>query len=493
MSGYRIRLIGILSSFSVSVLSMKRTELFFSIFLVPLDFTALLLAAFVAQKIRFLDVVEGFRPAVYTTTTENLAFYACVVAAVWIFLFALAGLYSRRITDSFYNQFLRIVAACSAGLVFVIFVVFLHRDFFSSRFIILAAWFLAICFVTVLRIAIRKVQHLLFRYGIAARRVAIIGTSGTAEELVAQIKLHVDSGYRVVVALPPTEVSLLTLRELVNKRAIDELIYADARASSEERALFLEFSESNHLTFRYTPDLLHSAVRRPVVNVEIGIPLVEVPVTKIEGWGRIFKRAIDVVAGVCGLLFFSPLFVFVAVGIFFETGRPIIYVSERVGRGGLFTFYKFRSMYLKDSTGEQYGGAAAQQLHDELVATSGSRGGPVPKVANDPRVTPFGVWLRRLSLDELPQFWNILKGDMSLIGPRPHLPWEVSRYEKHHRKVLAIKPGLTGLSQVSGRSDLDFEEEVRLDRYYIEEWSPFLDMLIVLRTISAIFRSRRAL
>ncbi|MFA5954438.1 MAG: sugar transferase [Patescibacteria group bacterium] len=472
---------------------MKRTELFFSILLVPLDFCALLLAALAAQRIRFLDVVEGIRPALYSIATERLVLSASIIAVVWILFFSLAGLYSRRITDPFSNEFLKIISACSAGLVLVVFIVFFKRELFSSRFVILVAWFLAIFFVTALRFFVRKMQQLLFRFGYAARRIVIVGKSSTVVELKNQMTMHPESGYRVIAVVSPDEHGLAELQALSKPGVLDEVIYADADSSNEERILFLEFAEERHLNFRYTPDLLQSTIRRPVVNFDIGVPLIEVPATKIEGWGRIFKRVFDFAAGVFGLVLFMPVFALVAVGIFMETGLPVFYASLRVGRRGTFVVYKFRSMYLRDCTGSNYGGAAAQALYDQLVATSGSRGGPVPKVINDPRVTRFGKFIRRYSLDELPQFWNIIKGDMSLIGPRPHLPWEVSRYEKHHRKVLAVKPGLTGLAQVSGRSDLDFEEEVRLDRYYVEQWSPLLDLVIILRTVGAVIRPRRAL
>jgi lipopolysaccharide/colanic/teichoic acid biosynthesis glycosyltransferase len=143
--------------------------------------------------------------------------------------------------------------------------------------------------------------------------------------------------------------------------------------------------------------------------------------------------------------------------------------------------------------GDDYGGPAAAAFYQQLIATGNVRRGPVPKLVDDPRWTRVGRWIRRWSLDELPQLCNVLLGDMSLVGPRPHFPSEIANYERHHRKVLAVKPGLTGLAQVSGRSDLDFEEEVRLDRYYLEHWTWLLDLTIMLRTIVAIVMPRRTI
>ena len=176
------------------------------------------------------------------------------------------------------------------------------------------------------------------------------------------------------------------------------------------------------------------------------------------------------------ILILWPFLIIIAFVIWLEDGRPVLYKSQRIGRGRAFVFYKFRTMQVKFCTGERYGGAEAERLEQALIEANNVRQGPVPKIVDDPRWTKVGKWLRRLSLDELPQLWNVLQGDMSLVGPRPHIPKEVAQYERHHKKVLAIKPGMTGLAQVSGRSDLDFDDEVRLDRYYIEHWSLWLDV-----------------
>jgi lipopolysaccharide/colanic/teichoic acid biosynthesis glycosyltransferase len=150
-------------------------------------------------------------------------------------------------------------------------------------------------------------------------------------------------------------------------------------------------------------------------------------------------------------------------------------------------------MWRRDCTGEQFGasGEAALQKEAQLIATS-AKTGPVYKIKSDPRVTPVGRFIRRYSLDELPQFFNVLIGQMSLVGPRPHQPREVSQYQKHHKIVLAIKPGITGLAQISGRADLDFEDEVRLDTFYIEHWSWFTDLIILLKTPATVFKKTGA-
>jgi exopolysaccharide biosynthesis polyprenyl glycosylphosphotransferase len=303
---------------------------------------------------------------------------------------------------------------------------------------------------------------------------------------------HPESGYRVVATYSADDTGLAALRGLLQADAVDDIFFL-APELTESRQTFLELAEEFHVAFRYVPELLNAGVGVPTLRFDIGVPVIEVLETTMQGWGRLSKRLFDIVFAVLLLVLLSPLCLLVGLAILVETGGPIIFKSTRVGRARSFTIYKFRSMQLRFCIGTKYGGEAAQTLYDTLVETSSDRSGPVPKIANDPRITRVGRLLRRFSLDELPQLVNVLRGDMSLVGPRPHFPWEVERYERHHRKVLAVKPGMTGLAQVSGRSDLDFEDEVRLDRYYIEHWNFGLDLLLMLRTIAVIFRSRRAL
>ena len=182
------------------------------------------------------------------------------------------------------------------------------------------------------------------------------------------------------------------------------------------------------------------------------------------------KRLFDILASGCGLIILSPFFIFLAIWIKLDSKGPVFYRQVRVGRNNKdFRIFKFRSMRVGADKGS--------------LVTIGGR---------DPRVTRSGYYIRKYKFDELPQLINVFKGDMSLVGPRPHLPEEVAKYEHHHKKVLTIKPGITGLAQVSGRSDLSFEEEVKLDVYYIENWSLARDIKILLKTPMAVLKHREA-
>jgi exopolysaccharide biosynthesis polyprenyl glycosylphosphotransferase len=227
--------------------------------------------------------------------------------------------------------------------------------------------------------------------------------------------------------------------------------------------------------------LIDVAGDRTTIRPVDGLPMLHVEHPRLEGGARVIKEIVDRLGAALLLLMLSPLLLMLAAWIRFGSRGPVLFTQVRVGRdGGHFKIFKFRSMYLN-----------AEQRLAELRHLN-ENDGVLFKIRNDPRVTPAGRWLRKLSLDELPQLINVLKGDMSLVGPRPPLPEEVAAYPDDVRRRLAVKPGMTGLWQVSGRSDLPWEEAVRLDLRYVENWSLTLDLVILLRTVAAVIRSSGA-
>ncbi len=231
-----------------------------------------------------------------------------------------------------------------------------------------------------------------------------------------------------------------------------------------------------------SPDPALRQVWREVQPV-VELPFGSLATPSLTGWRRVAKRSIDVVGSVAALLILSPVFVVVALLIKAESLGPIIFSQRRVGlRGRPFNLLKFRTMR-DGADGEKH-----------LLAHLNHTGDPrLFKIPNDPRVTRFGAKLRQWSIDELPQFWNVLMGDMSLVGPRPFFEADLYSYEKHHFERLRVKPGITGLWQVRGRSEVvDFEEVVQLDREYIERWSVWLDVEILALTVPVVVRRRGA-
>jgi lipopolysaccharide/colanic/teichoic acid biosynthesis glycosyltransferase len=223
--------------------------------------------------------------------------------------------------------------------------------------------------------------------------------------------------------------------------------------------------------------------------------MIEVKNTPLDGWSRIYKRIFDVVFSAIGIIITSPITILTAIAIKIDSCGPIIYKNERIGSDGRkFFVYKFRYMKWDQCvTDENPELEKALKLEKDLIAKQSVRKGPLYKIKRDPRKTRVGHFIEKYSIDELPQLFNVFLGNMSMVGPRPHQEREVEKYMEYHRRLLTIKPGITGMAQVSGRSDLDFEDEYRLDLYYIENWSLWLDLQICLKTIGVLFRKRRNL
>jgi exopolysaccharide biosynthesis polyprenyl glycosylphosphotransferase len=219
-----------------------------------------------------------------------------------------------------------------------------------------------------------------------------------------------------------------------------------------------------------------------------GVPIFEIQKTKLQGWGHIYKRAFDILMSLFFIIITSPIMIATAIAIKLDSRGPVFFSYERIGRYGKpFRYFKFRSM-VKDAHTLRFDPEFVKQVDDQRKGT------PLMKFAEDPRITRVGKSIRKYSIDEFPEFFLVLSGKMSLVGPRPHEPEEVSRYKKHHKRVLDIKPGITGLAQISGRSDLNFEEEVTLDTTYIENWSLWTDIQVVAKTpISILFSKRKSL
>ncbi len=211
----------------------------------------------------------------------------------------------------------------------------------------------------------------------------------------------------------------------------------------------------------------------------------------LEWWSRIFKRIFDVIFSLFIIIITTPLMILVAILIKLTSSWPVLYTQKRVGEHGkIFTFIKFRTMYTHLSTGTEFGGNKANKVYEQLIKKSNSRKWVIPKIQNDPRITPIGKLLRITSIDELPQFFLALQGTMSVIWPRPHLPNEVEKYDIRHTRLLSIKPGITWYAQIFGRHKLNFDQEAKLDLYYIKNRSVRLDLYIIIMTMKVIFQGK---
>lgn len=460
---------------------MKRSELVFSVLLLPVDYIMLVVAGIVTYLMR-TQILNAYRPVLFQFRMpfDRYITLVLVVGLLFILAYAFSGLYSLRSTRSIIEEFFRISIASSAGIMAVIVYIFVQQELFDSRFLVLGAWLLAIIFVSLGRYGMRKLQKFLvgrFQYGI--HRVLVIGDDDLSHRLANEMKQNPAAGFHVVKQLANPELSEIALA--AGNPGVEEIILANPNFPEERVRELVDFCHEQHIIFRFVPNISQTLTANFAIDTFIGVPLVEFQSTRLEGWGRVAKRTVDILCSTCGLILLSPIFVVIAFSIKWETAGPVFVRLKRVSRGVHFKLLKFRSMIRN-----------AEQYKKMLMPFNERKDSPLFKMKNDPRITKVGKYLRKYRLDEFPQLWNVLRGDIALVGPRPHEPAEIARYEKHHKKVLAIKAGITGLAQISGSSDLPFEEEVALDTFYIENWSFFQDIKILIFTFLKLLKDRSA-
>ncbi len=464
---------------------MKRSELAISALLVPLDALAVFAAFLISYYVR---VESGALPVATVLPLERYLVIAAGITAVWLVIFALLKMYRQQSTRRGLSEFARILAGSTIGTLAVVALIFFLRVDFFSRFVILFGFVASVLLVTLVRAVVRLLQQYLFRYGIGVRRAVVVGTGPTSRTLARELAAG-SRGYRILgfVATrgPARGKEILgrqkDLPKILKRYRPDELIDADPGLSDEQKLSLLHATEDAHVDFRFVPSTPELATGRVGVAAIGGIPVMTLLRTPLEGWGRIAKRTLDLAGSILVLPFFLVFLPFVAAAIKLDSRGPVIFKQTRVGRAGKpFTYYKFRGM-VKDAEKRLPG-----------LRRYNEASGPVFKMKDDPRVTRVGRFLRKTSLDELPQIINVLKGDMSLVGPRPPIPSEVKQYTREQRRRLTIKPGITGPWQVSGRSDVGFDEWIRLDLYYIQHWSLLLDLTILLKTVKVVLARKGA-
>ncbi len=417
-----------------------------------------------------------------------------IVAVTWAFFLRFARVYDHR-------RVMRVVLEARV----IVFAVLLATGALFAAFFVLQVQFLSrllFVYFVVLDLAIlinfRWLLNLALRarhLSVATRRLVLIAGAGPVGDRVSRLIIDRPwSGYEVLgfadddeqkqgTALNGRPVLGLVeeLPALVEQHAPDDVIIAlplHAHSRLRESVLALERAD---VRIRVVPDVFDLMPGRTMAEDTWGIPMISVRAPEITGFDRVVKRVFDLALGLLTLVVMAPVMVFSALAVWLETGRPVIFAQRRVGENGrLFTMFKFRTM------------VANAEAQIEAARQSGQRLEDIYKPANDMRVTRVGRVLRRASLDELPQLWNVLRGEMSLVGPRPELPWVVDQYESWQRQRLSVLPGITGWWQVNGRGDLPLVENVEYDLFYIQNYSPLLDISILARTVWVVARGRGA-
>lgn len=471
-----------------------------SIALLAYDAGWVLLAFYAAYCIRFgiLSGVTlvGSSGFVAASLPDLIGFQAALVVGMLILL-ALRGMYRLRVTSTLLRQSALLFTASS-----MFFAGFSSYEFFfrateyelvrDTRAIVVLCWLTAIIVPCIGRLLLAGCVALAFRLGVGRTRLVVIGTGRTGKLLMQHLAATPGLGYQVLGFLSDTPTQsdfgrfpclggMWECDRLLRELRAGEAIIAFPATQERLAARAIQGCERAGIPFRLVPDMPSLNLARVDIDTVAGFPSFTLRRLVAPRWQRAAKRLLDVVFAAMLLLLGLPLWLLLALLIRLDSPGPAIFRQTRIGLHGVaFTSYKFRSMHL---------GAETSRAHLFLASHAG-RG--LFKLRHDPRCTRVGRWLRRLSLDEIPQLWNVLRGDMSLVGPRPPLPDEVAHYAPWERRRLDAIPGLTGLWQVRGRSDIGFDEMVLMDIYYIENWSLRLDCAILLKTLPAVLLRRGA-
>ncbi len=448
----------------------------------------------IAYIIRFKSGFSFF----HAHSTPPLRFYSILVfllIPVWLLIFAAFRLYDFHYLLGGTQEYASVVNASTMGTMVVIVATFLDPNLIIARGWLLISWVISIIVVGIERFTLRRVVYHLRRRGFFSVPTIIIGANEEGKAIALQFKAAPTSGIRIVGFvddnLPEgSEVvegvkvlsSTTSLEELVRKHSVKELVIAST-AISRERLLdiFYTFNNSNEVEIRLSSGLFEILTTGMRVKEIACVPLVSLNRVRLTGIQVLLKGLLDYSLALAGLLFLSPLFLIIALLVKLDSPGPIFYKRKVLGMGGkTFNALKFRTMVANADEILEQSPDLKRAFEDNF------------KLKEDPRVTRLGRFLRKHSLDELPQLINVLKGEMSIVGPRMITPEEAEKYGKWKMNLLTVKPGMSGLWVVSGRSDIPYEERVRLDMYYIRNYSVWLDLHILFRTIPMLLKGKGA-
>lgn len=457
---------------------------------VVLIYLAFVLAYFVRYEMQWFRAVDP----VFQLEFHQYRQFSIALILILPISFYFSGVYPYRPGRSLVEELYAIGTATTAGILVLITVALFFRPLLYSRLIFLYAAFLIIVLLGVSRLTIQAARAHLRRYGVGVERMVLVGAGDVGRMVMRNVVARPELGYQLIGFLDDDPAKSST--DIGPFRALGPVDnFAQVTAEEDINSVIICLPWQSHRTLRrvlracdqagvrayVVPDLFQITRNQMKVESLNGIPLISTRQVSIQGWNLVLKRASDLVLSAALGLVTLPFILLMALAIRLDSPGPVLYSQVRVGKEGKrFRCFKFRTMVV-----------GADKMRRELDEKN-EASGPLFKMRNDPRLTQVGRFLRRYSLDELPQLINIFRGEMSLVGPRPNLPEEVDQYLEWHKKRLAASPGITGLWQVSGRSDLSFDEMVLLDIYYVENWNLGLDFVILLRSIPAVLGARGA-
>jgi len=440
------------------------------------------------------------RPLLHNIYAYDFLFAFLLIVPVWVAVFAFLGLYHHNTYNRRLAEWGKIAIGSFIGILLIIgFEYISDKDLFPARLVAAYALVGSFFLIVIEREIMRFVRDVNFRFGKGVKRLLLIGSSGATNDIAFNLSDTKRSGYTVVAIAGPKRIlpdsstaihfaspeqALKQIKEL----GISAIIQTDLYENAERNQQILSAAQTHHIDYSFIPGESEFYSGKNTVDVFLGYPMIGVYQTPLVGWGAIVKRVFDLVASFFGIIILSPfILIFFIIKKLVDRG-PAFYVSKRLSRfSEPIGMIKFRSM------GAEFG---TQDAADEFVAMGrkdlAAEYRKNHKVENDPRITKFGAWLRKTSIDELPQIFNVFKGDISLVGPRPILPQEVKMAPGRTALLHSVKSGMTGLWQVSGRSELSFEERIELELFYAQNWTFWLDIKILFKTLWIVIRGRGA-
>ena len=452
-----------------------------------LDILITILMFFVAYRIRFSLKQPDLMPIMPLGHYLNLLL---IIIPTWALVFRLSKVYRSYRTSTIFREvitLLRTMITCGIILGFCIF--FLKDFFIISRLFFLFFLILNTLSLVFIRILVRSVARYVRRLGYNSRYMIVVGDDQRALDFAKMVDRTGVWGYKIkgFVALDKNSISpeieryykvlgdIDDLMDLVLHEVVDDVVFLVSRKKLDELEDLFLFLEDVGVNTRVAMNFFPNVIARTYITSLKGVPLLSFSTIPGDGFPLIIKTIMDKILSAFLLLILSPITLSAALLIKITSRGPIIWTQTRCGLNGRkFTLYKFRSM-VNDAEEKKKNLSSLNEMD-----------GPVFKIKNDPRITSVGRWLRKTSIDEIPQLINVLKGDMSLVGPRPALPAEVEQYERWQRRRLSMKPGLTCLWQVQGRNRIDFERWMKMDLDYIDNWRLELDLKILLKTIPVV-------
>lgn len=474
-----------------------RNTKFYSLILIIADAFTLLAAFTMAYVIR---VQFDPRALVNEVYAYDYLYGAILIIPFWLIIFATLGLYQSGTYNRRLVEWSKIAVGSFVGILLIIGWEYVSgRPFFPAR--LATAYALAGSFIltVTVRELVRFARTLMFRFGRGVSRVLIIGDSDATRDIAYNLADTKKSGYQIVALAGPRKAvppgmdlahfsSIDTALKKIREMRITTIIQTDLYDSAERNQRILSAAQINHIQYNFIPGEAEFYTGKNTVDVFLGYPMITVSQTPLIGWGAVAKRVFDTFASLLLIIVLSPVFLILVVLQKILNPGPVFYISKRLSQFSKpIDLIKFRSMsakYGKKDAAEEFIEMGRRDLADEYRRNR--------KVENDPRITSFGKFLRNTSLDELPQFINVLRGDLSLVGPRPILPQEVKFSHSKTALLHSVKSGVTGLWQVSGRSNLSFDERIELETFYAQNWSFWLDLKILFKTLAVVVRKTGA-